>query len=98
MHEEQAEMPDLGSLGSYTCKRPEMDKSIFAHSSAPVPKAAQSAVVADFAAGDRVLHRKFGEGTVVEAKAIGADMFLKVNFDSVGEKNLMAAYVKLEKI
>ena len=52
----------------------------------------------DFAPGDRVLHRKFGEGTVIEAKAIGMDMFLSVKFDTVGEKNLMAAYVKLEKI
>ena len=44
------------------------------------------------------MHRKFGEGTVIEAKALGADMFLRVKFDTVGEKNLMAAYVQLEKI
>ena len=73
-----------------------MDRSAFFAS--PKPKAETSSAVPDFSAGDRVLHRKFGEGTVIEAKAIGADMFLKVNFDSVGEKNLMAAYVKLEKL
>ncbi len=78
-------------------KRPEMDKSMFkTTSSVPKPSATEQAL--DFSPGDRVSHRKFGEGTVVEAKALGADMFLKVKFDTVGEKNLMAAYVKLEKI
>ncbi len=48
--------------------------------------------------GERIRHRKFGDGTIIEAKAVGADTFLRVNFDSVGEKKLMAAYVKLERI
>ena len=62
------------------------------------PMASTNAEPLDFNIGDRVMHRKFGEGTVLESKALGADMFLKVKFDEVGEKNLMAAYVKLEKI
>ncbi len=77
-------------------RKPVMDKSSFSFDkpkTAPANNAALS-----FVPGDRVAHRKFGEGTVVEAKAIGADMFLKVNFESVGEKNLMAAYVQLEKL
>jgi DNA helicase-2/ATP-dependent DNA helicase PcrA len=77
-------------------KRPVMDKSTF--KTAVQPPKTSAAAELDFAAGDRVLHRKFGEGTVIEAKALGADMFLKVKFDTVGEKNLMAAYVKLEKL
>lgn len=76
-------------------KKPVMDKSSFKTDFAPKP--AQSAAL-DFEQGDRVMHRKFGEGTVLEAKKLGADMFLKVKFDSIGEKNLMAAYVKLEKL
>ena len=75
-----------------------MDKSSFSLETKPQPTQSAGNVALDFAPGDRVVHRKFGEGTVVEAKAIGADMFLKVNFESVGEKNLMAAYVQLEKI
>ena len=76
-----------------------MDTSMFANHAAAQPKPAKSTdSVGEFAPGDRVLHRKFGEGTVLDAKAIGADMFLKVKFDTVGEKNLMAAYVKLEKL
>ena len=79
-------------------KRPTMDKSSFKTESAHKISAAAPSAELDFAPGDRVMHRKFGEGTVIEAKALGADMFLRVKFDSVGEKNLMAAYVKLEKL
>lgn len=97
VNKEEAKQPDFGDFGSRVFQKPQMDKSSFAPS-ASATKAVQTESVPSFAAGDRVLHRKFGEGTVVEAKAIGADMFLKVNFDTVGEKNLMAAYVKLEKL
>ena len=77
--------------------RPKMDTSMF--KTTPQKPVANVPIEAlEFSAGDRVMHRKFGEGTVLEAKALGADMFLKIKFDTVGEKNLMAAYVKLEKI
>ena len=75
-----------------------MDKSAFKAEPISNAKSETASNGLDFAPGDRVLHRKFGEGTVIEAKAIGMDMFLSVKFDTVGEKNLMAAYVKLEKI
>ncbi|MBQ7960241.1 MAG: UvrD-helicase domain-containing protein [Clostridia bacterium] len=91
----------LEDFGFTYTKKPSMDTSMFASSPKPkqTPATAAGATPAlDFKSGDRVLHRKFGEGTVLEAKALGADMFLKVKFDSVGEKNLMAAYVQLEKI
>ena len=52
----------------------------------------------DFAVGDRVKHGKFGEGTILEAQAVGNDMRLKINFDAHGEKNLMAVYAKLTKV
>ena len=48
--------------------------------------------------GDRVKHGKFGEGTILEAQAVGNDMRLKINFDAHGEKNLMAVYAKLTKV
>ena len=52
----------------------------------------------DFKPGDIVMHRKFGRGMVVAAQAFGKDMRLEVSFDSVGTKQLMAAFAKLEKI
>ena len=98
INEEKHQSFDQAAFESVTYKRPQMDTSSFKTAPAQ-PKPTQPAAGSmDFAAGDRVLHRKFGEGTVLEAKALGADMFLRVKFDEAGEKNLMAAYVKLEKI
>lgn len=48
--------------------------------------------------GDRVRHAKFGDGTVLKATSVGNDIHLEVMFDTVGTKNLMAAYAKLKKI
>ena len=80
-----------------TDKKPVMDQSSFLF--ANKPKQSQvSSPSESFKEGDRIRHRKFGDGTVLEAKAIGADTFLRVEFDTVGEKKLMAAYVKLERI
>ncbi len=52
----------------------------------------------DFKPGDRVRHRKFGDGTVVSSQAIGKDAIVVTDFDSVGSKRLMAAFAKLELI
>ncbi len=97
INEESSKASRVEDFGFTYDKKPVMDRSIFA---SQTQKPAQTATPSnlDFQSGDRVLHRKFGEGTVIEAKAIGADMFLRVKFDTVGEKNLMAAYVQLEKI
>ena len=51
-----------------------------------------------FAAGDRVKHKVFGEGTVVSARAMGNDCLLEIAFDTVGTKKIMANFAKVEKI
>ncbi len=51
-----------------------------------------------FTAGERVRHMTFGEGTVLSAKAMGADTLYEIAFDSVGTKKLMATYAKLMKV
>ncbi len=51
-----------------------------------------------FRAGDRVKHLMFGEGTVLSAKAMGADILYEIAFDKVGTKKLMATYAKLTRI
>jgi len=85
---------------AHKAKRPVMDQSSFSFdSSFSEPSPAKSSGGGEsFNEGDRIRHRKFGDGTVLEAKPVGADTFLKVMFDTVGEKKLMAAYVKLERI
>lgn len=52
----------------------------------------------DFAVGDRVSHKVFGEGTIVSVKKMSNDSMLEVAFDNVGSKKLMANFAKIEKI
>lgn len=51
-----------------------------------------------FRAGGRVRHRKFGDGTVISAQEFGKDSILVIDFDTAGQKRLMAAFAKLEKL
>ena len=51
-----------------------------------------------YESGDIVLHKKFGKGMVITAKRYGMDTLLEVAFDSVGTKQLMANFAKLEKV
>lgn len=52
----------------------------------------------DFAAGDRVMHNIFGEGTVLSVKKMSNDAMLEVAFEKVGTKKLMANFAKISKI
>ncbi|MBO5059783.1 MAG: DNA helicase PcrA [Clostridia bacterium] len=52
----------------------------------------------DFTPGERVLHKKFGEGTVRTVQRFEKDAMLEIKFDSGETKRLMAAFAKLTKI
>lgn len=56
---------------------------------------AQSATIQP---GRKVLHKAFGEGTVISAKKVGNDILYEVMFDRVGIKKLMGNYAKLTEI
>lgn len=51
-----------------------------------------------FQLGQRVDHRKFGEGTVLNYEGSGEHARVEVNFDNFGTKWLMLAYAKLDKL
>ena len=51
-----------------------------------------------YAAGDRVRHIKFGEGTVAALEKGKMDYEVTVDFDRTGRKKLMASFAKLVKI
>ena len=61
-------------------------------------KVSETAPSDKLAAGDRVKHMTFGEGTVLSAKPMGSDILYEIAFDSAGTKKLMATYAKLKKI
>ncbi len=51
-----------------------------------------------FSVGDRVVHKKFGFGTVLTCQAFGDDYKVEVAFDEFGKKILMSNFAKLEKV
>ncbi len=52
----------------------------------------------DLHPGDRVRHLSFGEGEILSARPMGADVLYEVIFDRVGTKKLMGTYAKLQKL
>lgn len=51
-----------------------------------------------FNVGDRVMHQKFGTGQIVKITPMAKDHLVEIDFDNVGSKKIMAAYVKLQKL
>lgn len=58
---------------------------------APADKAA-------FAPGERVVHPKFGEGVVIDARQNGADVEYVVEFATAGTRRLLQSYAKLRAV
>lgn len=52
----------------------------------------------EYAAGERVFHNIFGEGTVISVKKMANDAMLEIAFEKVGTKKIMANFAKLRKI
>ncbi len=48
--------------------------------------------------GDRVMHKKFGEGLILSVTPLGADAQIEISFDNVGTRTLLASFAKLSKI
>ena len=48
--------------------------------------------------GQRVYHKKFGEGTITKLEQEGNDVKVDLEFDKAGHKRLMAKFAKLEVI
>jgi DNA helicase-2/ATP-dependent DNA helicase PcrA len=77
--------PRMGIRSPYVSARPAAAK--------PVRQAAEDV---PFRLGQAVLHRKFGEGTVVNFEGAGEHARVQVNFQHAGAKWLVLAYANLE--
>ena len=53
---------------------------------------------ASFPPGQRVLHKKFGEGVVLQCEGDGSQIRVQVNFEKAGAKWLMASYANLQVV
>jgi DNA helicase-2/ATP-dependent DNA helicase PcrA len=60
---------------------------------------AASGASKDFSTGDKVVHKKWGTGTIVAVKGSGSDMELQIAFPApVGIKRLLAQFAPIEKV
>ena len=59
---------------------------------------AQSATTLTYDVGDRVLHIKYGEGTVLNIVKEPRDFKVTVNFDKAGQKIMYASFAKLKRV
>ena len=83
-----------------TLDRPQVTRARYASAaakqSAAVSLAAKASVpLPNYAAGDRVRHRAFGDGMIVSVKPMGGDALLEIAFDKKGTKRLMAKSASL---
>lgn len=63
----------------------------------PRPAANRGPVLTDLAAGDRVVHPKWGEGTVVSTHGEGEDAEITLAFPGLGVKRVIARYAGLRR-
>ncbi len=69
------------------------ESSLFASSLESKPKS----IGETFKPGDSVMHKKFGRGIVIDATPVGNDIHYEIAFESVGTKNLLGLYAKLQR-
>lgn len=65
---------------------------------ASAPSTSSSGAAVDYAAGDAVRHKTFGDGVIISTKPMGGDLLLEVAFNQAGTKKLMAKFSKLVKL
>ena len=61
-------------------------------------KSQENVDISKYKAGQRIYHKKFGEGTINYVEQEGEDAKVDINFDKVGHKRLMAKFAGLEII
>lgn len=83
------------SADSYSTVKP---KTASAYASSYTSAPAQKSAAPDYKVGERVNHKKFGDGMILSASKMGNDMLLEIAFDTVGTKKLMAKVAPLTKI
>ncbi|MGQ9411887.1 DNA helicase PcrA [Streptococcus pluranimalium] len=72
--------------------------SIVSKGPLPFAKSSQEqAETVDWQIGDIALHKKWGEGTVLEVSGSGSTQELKIKFPEIGLKKLLAAVAPIEK-
>ena len=85
-----------GYTGAPVCSASRAHRSGFAPSKAR--EHADSAMQNLFKQGDRVMHRKFGEGRVVKTTGKGAEARIQIEFTAYGVKEFSLAIAPIVKL
>ncbi len=78
--------------------QPKVTRPLLARSRGAAAAAPAAANTAGLTLGQRVMHRKFGEGIILNFEGEGARTRIQVNFDQAGSKWLMLGYANLEPL
>jgi DNA helicase-2/ATP-dependent DNA helicase PcrA len=65
---------------------------------APRPSGVSTRDPVEIAAGDTVVHERWGEGVVTTVSGMGDDAEATISFSDVGEKRVLLAYAPLKKV
>ncbi len=86
--------PTLGGHGSGR-SRYQVDSHFLGKTAAAEPKPA-APVVKSFEKNQRVIHEKFGEGTIMDISGAGSSMLVSIDFGAAGVKRFAAAYAPIK--
>lgn len=78
--------------------RPQFEKTKPYQSITKIPVPLLQKIYLNFEEGDRVKHKKFGEGIVKQITSLDNDYEILIDFDKVGEKTMRSIVANLEKI
>ena len=68
------------------------------HSTKQVANQGTGAEKGNWQAGDKVMHKKWGQGTVVAVNGTGTDMELDIAFPNEGVRRLLASFAPIKKV
>ena len=84
---------DTGQNGQLFAGNPLISKGFASYQTA-----ASGSVTVDYKEGDRIIHTRFGEGTVKTLNEKSGDYEVCVDFDNGCTRKMMASFAKLKKI
>ncbi|MBQ2676229.1 MAG: UvrD-helicase domain-containing protein [Clostridia bacterium] len=95
--EDMPEIPRSTFGGTVPAYKPTSAVTQFKNMSKTVSKPTQTVSSATYKSGDRVVHKTFGEGMVLNATEMGNDYLLEIAFDVAGTKKIMANFAGIKK-
>ena len=97
------EMINFERARTYYAPKPSVSFDDFAAPKTSAPtftsyKPSKTVSTDTYKVGERVSHKTFGEGMILNSTKMGNDYLLEIAFDTVGTKKLMSNFAKLKKV